>query len=276
VRLLERGYQRFLGGLKLGELPEAPVFVFCATDLAFGCNWEFSRRRVGSFQAGYLRSPGEVPVATAVAASSCFPPLFGPLRLPVAALDLAGGKQSGSELLARIELSDGGVYDNMATEPALKRCARILVSDAGAPFSFQLGRHYLRRLMRYAAVVGNQAIALRKRLFHRGREAREFEGAFWHLGEQRDAGADGYSLGLCRDLLARVRTDLDRFTAAEFEVLANHGYFSCEDGLHAGGLGDADVPGLQWPYPAWQDEARVRQALRHSHRRFWHARWWQN
>ena len=31
VRLLERGYRRFLGGLTLGELPEAPNFVFCAT-----------------------------------------------------------------------------------------------------------------------------------------------------------------------------------------------------------------------------------------------------
>ena len=275
VRLLERGYRRFLGGLALGELPEAPGFVFCATDLVFGCNWEFSRRRVGSFQAGYLRSPGAVPVATAVAASSCFPPLFGPLRLALDPLELAGGRQAGSELLRRIELSDGGVYDNMATEPALKRCARILVSDAGAPFSFEPGRHYLRRLMRYAAVVGNQAIALRKRLFHGRREAGEFEGAYWHLGEARDAGADGYSLGLC-ELIARMRTDLDRFTAAEFEVLANHGYFSCETGLHGGGLGEADAPAPAWPYPQWQDEARVRQALRHSHRRFWHARWWQN
>jgi NTE family protein len=276
VRLLERGYRRFLGELRLADLPEAPHFVFCATDLAFGCNWEFSRRRVGDFQAGYLRAPGELALATAVAASSSFPPLFGPVRLPARAGDFSGGKQSGSELLDRIELSDGGVYDNMATEPALKRCARILVSDAGAPFAFVAGKHYLRRLLRYAAVMGNQAVALRKRLFHSRREAGEFEGAYWHLGEERDAGADGYSLGLCRDLLARVRTDLDRFTAAEFEVLVNHGYFSCEAGLVADGFGDAEVPAAAWPYPEWSGEERVRRALRHSHRRFLHARWWQN
>ena len=276
VRLLERGYRRFLGRLRLGELPESPAFVFCATDLAFGCNWEFSRRRVGDFQAGYLREPGEVEVATAVAASSSFPPLFGPVRLPARAGDFTGGKQAGSELLDRVELSDGGVYDNMAMEPALKRCARILVSDAGAPFAFQASKRYLRRLMRYAAVVGSQAIALRKRLFFGRREAREFEGAYWHLGEQRDAGADGYSLGLCEEVLARVRTDLDRFTAAEFEVLVNHGYFSCEAGLEEGGFGEAEVPATAWPYPAWSEEARVRRALRHSHGRFWHARWWQN
>ncbi len=276
VHLLERGYRRFLGALRLRELPEAPGFVFCATDLGFGCNWEFSRRRVGDFQAGYLREPGAVALATAVAASSAFPPLFGPVRLPHRAVDFVGGRQSGSELLDRIELSDGGVYDNMATEPALKRCARIMVSDAGAPFAFVAGRGYLRRLLRYAAVVGNQAVALRKRLFQSRRQAGEFAGAYWHLGEERDAGADGYSLGLCRDVLARVRTDLDRFTAAEFEVLVNHGYFSCEAGLVADGLAGFDAPATRWPYPLWAEEARVRRALRHSHRRFLHGRWWQN
>ena len=274
VRLLERGYRRFLGELRLAELPAAPGFVFCATDLTFGCNFEFSQARVGDYRAGYLREAGAVQLATAVAASSCFPPLFGPLRLPSRVQDFAGGKEAGSPLIDGLELSDGGVYDNMATEPAIKRCARILVSDAGAPFAFEAGKHYLRRLLRYAAVVGNQASALRKRLFFGRRDAGEFEGAYWHLGEERDAGADGYSLGLCRDLLARVRTDLDRFTAAEFEVLVNHGYFSCEAGLLADGLADPEATPARWPFPDWQDEARVRHALRHSHRRFLHARWW--
>jgi len=275
VRLLERAYRRFLGGLQLADLPDSPAFVFCATDLSFGCNFEFSRRRVGDFQAGYLRDPGKVPVATAVAASSCFPPLFGPVRLDAGALDFAGGKQSGSGLLDRVELSDGGVYDNMATEPVLKRCARILVSDAGAPFAFEAGRHYLRRLLRYAAVVGNQAIALRKRLFFGALKEGKFEGAYWHLGES-EAGAEGYSQGgTCHERLARVRTDLDRFTAAEFEILANHGYWSCEAGLSRSGLVDPAEPSA-WPYPEWRDEAAASRALRGSHRRFWPARWWQN
>ena len=161
----------------------------------------------------------------------------------------------------------------MATEPAIKRCSRIFVSDAGAPFAFRAGKHYLRRLLRYAAVMGNQAVALRKRLFFGRRDAGEFAGAYWHLGEERDAGADGYSLGLCAGLLARVRTDLDRFTPAEFEVMANHGYFSSAAGLVADGFGDPAAPAASWPYPAWQEEARVRRALRRSHRRFLRGRW---
>ena len=72
-------------------------------------------------------------------------------------------------------------------------------------------------MRRYAGVVGNQAVALRKRLLFRGIAAGEYAGAYWHLGERRDPGTDGYSLGLCARL-ARIRTDLDRFTPAEFEI----------------------------------------------------------
>lgn len=272
VSLLQRGYDAIFGGRELRDLPQAPRFVFCATDLSFGVNWEFSRRRVGDFQAGYLRRHGKIRLASAVAASACFPPLFGPLRLSVRAEDFLRGRHRGEyadHLRDRIELSDGGVYDNLATEPVIKSAAEILVSDAGAPFAFVAGEHPLRRLLRYASVVSNQAIALRKRLFFRGLRDRDFGGAWWGL-EERDAGAPGYSVGLSRDVIARVRTDLDRFDAAEFEVLVNHGYFSC--------LGATAAPTEEgsWPYPARSDEAGVRRALRHSHRRLRPPRFWQN
>ena len=279
VALLGRAYRRFLGDLTLADLPESPRFVFCATNLTFGVNWEFSRQRVGDFQTGYLRGHGRLSLASAVAASSCFPPLFGPVRFAARAGDfIRGGYRGfdGDRLRDRVELSDGGVYDNMATEPALKRCAQILVSDAGAPFAFVAGQHFFRRLLRYAAVMGNQAIALRKRMFQRGRAAGEFSGFYWNLDDRNDAGAAGYSLGLCAGSLAGIRTDLDRFTTAEFEILVNHGYFSCEDGVAPGGTAIGAGADLAWPYPAWLDEDKVRRALRGSHRRFFHGRWWQN
>ena len=275
VGLLQAGYAQVFDGLELRDLPAHPQFVLCATDLTFGVNWEFSRRRCGDFQAGYLRRHGKISLATAVAASSCFPPLFGPLRLPVRAEDFLRGRHRsafGDHLRDRLELSDGGVYDNLATEPVIKRCREILVSDAGAPFAFEAGQHALRRLLRYASVVGNQAVTLRKRLFFGGLRSGEFEGAYWNLADRLDAGAAGYSLGLCAEAIARIRTDLDPFTGAEFDVLVNHGYFSCLDGMQPGGAaGDG-----AWPYPAWAGEDAVRLALRHSGRRLWHRRWWQN
>jgi NTE family protein len=157
----------------------------------------------------------------------------------------------------------------------IKSCQDVLVSDAGAPFAFVAGEHALRRLLRYASVVGNQAVALRKRLLFRAMRAGEFTGAYWNLSD-RDAGAAGYSLGLCEDVLARIRTDLDRFTTAEFEVLVNHGYFSCVDGLAAAGATTLDAVAAAWPFPARIGEDQVRSALRGSDRRFFHSRWWQN
>jgi NTE family protein len=277
VNLLRRRYERIFAGLELRDLPASPRFVFCATDLTFGANWEFSRRRCGDFQAGYLRRHGRISLATAVAASSCFPPLFGPMHLPVTAESFLHGKHRsayGDHLRDRIELSDGGVYDNLATEPVIKSSREVLVSDAGAPFAFVAGEHALRRLLRYASVVGNQAVALRKRLLFRSIRAGEFSGAYWNLSE-RDAGAAGYSLGLCEDVLARIRTDLDHFTSAEFEVLVNHGYFSCVDGL-ATAAGESQTGSPAWPYPGRESESGVRAALRGSERRFFHSRWWQN
>ena len=275
VQILRRRYEVLFEDRKLQDLPALTRFVFCATDLSFGVNWEFSARRCGDFQAGYLRQHGEISLATAVAASSCFPPLFGPLRLPLRAEDFVRGKHDseyGDHLRDRIELSDGGVYDNLGTEPVIKTCAEILVSDAGAPFAFVAGQNALRRLLRYASVIGKQAVALRKRLFFQGLRHGDFEGAYWNLWD-RDAGAHGYNPDLCREVLARIRTDMDRFTGAEFEILVNHGYFSCLDGAEPASRQSEPVA---WPFPERQDEAAVRQALRGSERRFWHGRWWQN
>ena len=68
------------------------------------------------------------------------------------------------------------------------------------------------------------------------RAAGEFDGCYWNLTDRNDAGVAGYSLGLCSEVMGRIRTDLDWFTSAEFSILVNHGYFSCEDGLQASGV----------------------------------------
>lgn len=76
-------YERYLVHGVLTELPTRPRFVFCATDMAFGVNWvldsggiRFAGGRLGDYQAGYLSPLPAWPLARAVAASSCFPPVF--------------------------------------------------------------------------------------------------------------------------------------------------------------------------------------------------------
>ncbi|MBN7137333.1 hypothetical protein A7A76_21680 [Lysobacter enzymogenes] len=278
IGLLERGYQRAFGERHLDELPQSPSFVFCATDLTFGVNWEFSRRRVGDYLAGYLRDGARrVRLSCAVAASSSFPPVFGPVRFDADPGDYQRGDYRGDDgdaLRARIELSDGGVYDNLATEPSLRRYREVLVSDAGGPFVFESKRWWLSRLMRYTQVMGNQAEALRKRLFFGQAEIGSFSGVYWSLTGYRDEGADGYSPALVRDVLGRLRTDLDRFLDVEFEVLVNHGYFAAHDALWRQNGWVSEAAPAVWPYPQRADESRVRRWLRRSHARVLHRRWW--
>jgi NTE family protein len=115
--------------------------------MSFGVNWEISGTRSGSYQAGYLVRGDEWPVARAIAASSCFPPVFGPLRVKAAVDDFRDGEfrgEAAGRLRRRLALSDGGVYDNMGLEPVWKSHQYVLVSDCGAPFEFHAGGSPLR------------------------------------------------------------------------------------------------------------------------------------
>jgi NTE family protein len=282
---LARSYARLITRGLLRDLPEAPNFVFCATDLTFGVNFEFSKQRVGDYQAGYLKGdaggprPEEIPIALAIACSSCFPPVFGPHRLDTRGMRFVHGRYAGHDrdrLVERIHLSDGGVYDNLATEPVIKHARTVLVSDAGAPFPFRPAGHVIRRLLRYTTVIGNQAVALRKRLFHEMQASGLLEGALWSLGRATRSARFGYSPELIESVLGRVRTDLDHFDASEFEILVNHGYGSCAAALEAdlGLRREVQTAAMEWPYPAWADEGRVEEALVRSHRRFSLSRLW--
>ena len=147
-------------------LPLRPDFIYCATDLPFAVNWVFERDRMGDYQAGYMKPPHNYPLARAVAASSCFPPIFSPLKPGLAPPDLKGGAVRGKqrdEIVQSMSLTDGGVYDNMGLEPVWKNHAVLLVSDGGATFDAGPDRGFFWQLSRFTAVMSNQAGAVRKR-----------------------------------------------------------------------------------------------------------------
>lgn len=264
---------RHVSDRRLGELPDRPRFVFCATDLTFGVNWESSKARTGSFQAGYLRDGGEWSIGRAVGASACFPPVFGPLRVGAPAGAFRGGAYprdaEGVRLREILSLSDGGVYDNMAFQPAVDSHRTVLISDCGAPFAFRSGGHVLRRLLRYTSVVQNQAHDLRVRMFFTGITKQWHRGALWGIDTRLGEGAPGYSDALVAERISRIRTDLDPFTDAEQRILENHGYCVAEHRVRtkAPHLLPAVPPAAAPPHPDWMDEAVARAALRDSHRR---------
>src|SRR5215213_3608947 len=271
--------QHELTGLQLSELPERPRFVFSATDMAFGTYWIFERERFGNFLAGYGTPTPEWTVARAAAASSCFPPVFDPMPLHLEPHQLRGGtarQPDRDELVSRLCLTDGGVYDNLGLEPVWKTAKIVLVSDGGAPFGHESDPGVIRRLFRYTSIIGNQAAAVRKRWLIAALATGRREGAYWGVGSTTEGHdvSGGYPRDLVTDVIARVRTDLDAFSRAEISVLENHGYLMAETTVRRRSphLIRRDAPPTV-PHPDWMTGERVRNALTGSDKRTFLGRW---
>src|SRR5215813_4879095 len=109
---------------KLQDRPDEPRFVFNATSLQTGVLWRFSKPFMGDWKVGLVRNP-DVELATAVAASSAFPPVLSPcvLHLDPNSFDPNIPPAPDVKLpdfRKEIVLADGGVYDNLGLETAWK------------------------------------------------------------------------------------------------------------------------------------------------------------
>lgn len=271
-KALARIYERRLTDQRMGDLPESPRFVFCATDMAYGAPWRFTRKLMGDGRVGYAPTPPEMPVALAVAASSCFPPPFDPLPVDVRpeSFTRAGSAPRDEQWMALVrgglELSDGGLYDNLGLDVVRHGHATILMSDGGATFDPSPDRGFRKRLSRYMEIQGKQGWDARIQRFNRDHGAGSLHGAYWLVGQ---ASRGGYAPGLVDEVISEVRTDLDAFRDAEIQVLENHGYALAESRLRkfAAELMPMAPPEFAPPHPAALDEAFVRRHLSNSSKR---------
>jgi NTE family protein len=291
-RAIAKYYERLVGKMPLSALPDSPRFTFCATNLFFANSWICERRRVGDFLSGYARPTPEWTLARAMAASSCFPPVFDPLPAGLDPNAFSGqldddqqedeSPQANAERLrharTQITLTDGGVYDNLGLEPVWKRHATILVSDGGKPLQHRYVMPGL-RLLRYNEVIQNQVLALRKRwlidTFQRsqhGTDEDTFNGTYWGImgavsSYDRHA-TQGYTKGLAATI-ANVRTDLNAFSPNEAAVLEKHGYELADMAIRTHKpVAFADQPSRPWP-ARLVTESTVQAALKCSASRFW-------
>ena len=309
ARGLERAFRKRIGARTLTELPARKdngiEFIFLATNIEKGTPWRFTSEKIGTHT-----TPADMTIAEAVAASACFPPIFGPIKV----------KKDGRTIG---HLTDGGVYDNTGMEPVWNSNKVVLISDAGTPFDLKVPKWFGSRIMRYVDIGRNQVGALRRRAIirrlHRGYQTvREHEesspctlseqedcfmrsrsvtdkptGAFWRLASRKSNFCEdcsdefareikglekdwyGYPEELLQSHIGEVRTDMDSFTKAESKILENHGYFMADLAVrrHARHLGDISTE-FRVPHRDVLDEQTVRNALRVSHSRlhFW-SRW---
>ncbi len=252
------------GSATLQDLPDMPRFIINATNLQSGAVWRFSKPYMADYRVGRIDNP-DTPLAAAVAASSAFPPILSPIELD---LESAQWKKLEKQDLHRkpyttdVVLADGGVYDNMGTETAIKRYRTILVSDAGQktqaeedPDSNWIGQSF-----RVLDLIDNQVRSLRKRVIMWLLKHEIRQGAYWGIG------TDIASFKLCDVLpcphnrtkeLANLPTRLKALEPEMQERLINWGYAVCDGSMRAHAESilkaaetGAPYPVAKFPYPA--------------------------
>ncbi len=134
-RLIATYDEQLLDGMTLDQLPPKPDFIFKATNLQTGRLFRFSRKRVADYLVGEIKDTSKFKVAQAVAASSAFPPILSPVKLKVKQSDwsdMGGAEFFGqSSFMQTINLTDGGVYDNLGLE-RIDKFGTILVCVTNA------------------------------------------------------------------------------------------------------------------------------------------------
>jgi NTE family protein len=270
-----------VGAARLSDLPERPRFVFCASEMQFRSQWTADARSVGAEACGHGAS-GDWTIARAAAASSCLPGVFTPMRIHDV---LDGGSYDGRDraaLLAKLDLADGGMYDNLGVEPVWQDHETVLVSDAGPSLAPDPGFGSIWSQLRFAIILLEQATDLRKRWLISSFISGLLYGAYWGIGStpSRYPAAHEvptYGDGLVRESIAPIRIDLDVFSEGERAVLENHGYLMAELAIrsHAPELA-ADAQPPSPPFPEWMDEERAAHALRESGKTKLFARGWFN
>jgi NTE family protein len=258
---VESAYARDLFDIGLDQLPDWPIFVFGATNLQTGRSFRLSKKYMGDYLIGLVRNP-QLPLAKAVAASTAFAPFLSPLVIdsPGSFEAVDGAIHAGDPAYtSRLYLSDGGTYDNLGLETVWNRCRTLLVSDAGAPFSFggAVRTDPLRQTMRAFDIATDQNRGLRKRALIADFKSGDRAGTYWGI----DTDVADYGLPdplLCRTdrvlKLAALRTRLNPFSPQEQGELINWGYALTDAALraHAPQLIPAGAPVAAWPEPDWR------------------------
>jgi NTE family protein len=276
IQALARRYQSEITSARLGDLPDRPRYLFCATDMVYGRFWVFEKRGAGRWDADHTLRP-DWPLARAVAASSCFPPVFAPMAVGLSPQqDGEGGSghaRPPKRHVDRSHLTDGGTYDNTGVEAVWEDHGTILVSDGGGTFDTRWRNSWLWRLRRYPAIASARVRVVQKRWLFASFRADLFDGTIWGIDEpkwdQQDIDLPGaYPRDLVETVIAQIRTDLDAFSEAEQKVLENHGYLMAEAAIRAltPALPHRDAP-VSIPYHEWMDAERVRDALADSDQR---------
>jgi NTE family protein len=242
---ITRNYAEHLfGKATLQDLPDSPRFVINASNLQSGALWRFSKPYMWDWRVGKIDRP-TFPLARAVAASSAFPPVLAPAVLTFKGSDFVPGTGGNGEnnlqrppYTTRVELADGGVYDNLGLETVWKKFQTVLVSNGAKPFGAEerISIDWVSLGARVIGLIDNQVGSLRRRLLLDSYRRKERWGSYW--GIENDISHYQCSNRLpCpfakTQKLAAVATDLSKKDKDTQERLINWGYAICDAALRS-------------------------------------------
>jgi len=271
---------------RIADLPTSPMFILTSTDMSKGRAFRIAPGFVGSYDYDYIEpTPTSVSLGKAVAASAAFPPSLTVVNLKTK--DLPFPKPAPPTL----SLVDGGVYDNLGLEwfqGEDEESPRPSAAREEKPFTIVgnasgLLAHKDKRFWSLASLGRNLSIQYQQSLNVRIR---------WWV-EQLRGGEPGVYLAIKTDPrkeprldpgvaaaalpselvlpLARIRTDLDRFSTEEADLLSYHAYWTLHGRLrsYADHLAVAKPAWTEYAGLSASDTERLRKLLdRGSHRFF--------
>jgi predicted acylesterase/phospholipase RssA len=228
--ILERYYRKFLYGDRcLYELPERPMLHILTTNVSngglsvFNRNGLFIQQRQVTGSSEFQHIPGQLAsIPRVVGASSAFPGFFPPVEITAADLGVRVGQYSSEWF------TDGGVYDNLSMRAFawLKQQGaqfdQVLVSDAGKPFQIlsDAALGVLGQSVRATDILWDRVWQLERDNF-----GQQPGFVFLPMSEVVDLSEDLTALHpVMQAEVQSIRTDIDRFSDAEINALAQHGY----------------------------------------------------
>ena len=211
---------------------------------------------MGDYKVGLVMKP-DVELATAVAASSAFPPVLAPCVLKLDPNSFDPNLQpppviTDPDFRKKIVLADGGVYDNLGLETAWKQNKTVLVSDGGGLLSAEAGpaEDWLGMTNRVLEIIYNQVGALRKRDVIGFFSNHLRDGSYWGIGTDIRNYQLSTALVCPIDVTTQLAQTATRLTALDNnlqEQLIDWGYAVGDAGMRRWVVPSAPAPS-QSPY----------------------------
>ena len=287
---LRRSYDRLYGAATLRMLGEekSPKLFLLASNLTTGGLACFTAKGIdfhGTESDPAAIEQDNLSIALGVAASSAFPPLFSPVQISRSLVNV-----DVAHLQHPHYLSDGGVFDNLGM-----RAAQFYTTADGSPltassaerrFEWQVAESFAFPPTRF--VRATDILMQRVSTLEMGDVAWAEDTRYVKLSEDRSGGhlPDTLQRGV-----RNIRTDLDRFTPLEIQLLVYRGYCAARyalsgqddkpDGVATNkhGVPIAFEPPRWLPMPSGHkklsvEPAKALRASTGSRYRIWHFKDW--